>query len=53
MFQKRLHLLLRDFEPEPAPVQFVHPAGRRMLEKLRAFIDYFLSRVKSSLDFEP
>jgi DNA-binding transcriptional LysR family regulator len=50
---RRLRLVLREFEPEPAPVQFVYPGGRRMPQKLRAFIDFILPRLKSSLIFEP
>ena len=50
---KRLRLLLRDYEAEPAPVQFVYPGGRRIPQKLRALIDFALPRLKSSLVFDP
>ncbi len=50
---KRLRLLLRDFESDPVPVQFVYPGGRRIPQKLRAFIDFVLPRLKSTLVFDP
>lgn len=53
IMDKRLQLLLRKFEADPVPVQFVYPGGRRIPQKLRAFIDYVLPRLKSSLIFEP
>lgn len=51
--QKRLQLLLRAFESEPSPVQLVYPGARRMPQKLRAFIDFVLPRLKLSLVFRP
>jgi len=52
IMEKRLQLLLRKFEAEPAPVQFVYPGGRRIPQKLRAFLDYVQPRLKSRLVFE-
>ncbi len=50
--EKRLRLLLPDFEPEPAPVHLIYAGGRRIPQKLRAFIDYVQPRLKSRLDFQ-
>jgi DNA-binding transcriptional LysR family regulator len=52
IMEKRLQLLLRKFEAEPAPVQFVYPGGGRIPQKLRAFLDYVQPRLKSRLVFE-
>lgn len=48
---RRVELLLRDFEPEPVPVQLVYLTGRRMPQKLRAFIDFVVPRLKARLVF--
>lgn len=45
----RLSLLMREFEPPPFPVHIVHASGRQMPQKLRAFIDFVLPRLKSKL----
>jgi DNA-binding transcriptional LysR family regulator len=50
---KRLKLLLRDFEPEPMPVSLVYQGGRLMPQKLKAFIDFVVPRMKSRLVFDP
>jgi DNA-binding transcriptional LysR family regulator len=47
----KVELLLRDFEPEPMPVQLVYLTGRRMPQKLRAFIDFVQPRLKTRLVF--
>lgn len=52
IMEKRLQLLLRKFEAEPVPVQFVYPGGRRIPQKLRALLDYVQPRLKSRLVFE-
>jgi DNA-binding transcriptional LysR family regulator len=46
-----LQLLIREFEPPPFPVNLVYAAGRHMPQKLRAFIDFVLPRLKSKLVF--
>ncbi|MBX9925980.1 MAG: LysR family transcriptional regulator [Hyphomicrobiaceae bacterium] len=46
-----LKLLMRDFEPPPLPVHFVYASGRHMPQKLRAFIDFVLPRLKAKLVF--
>ena len=50
---RRLVLLLRDFEPEPAPVSLVYQGSRLMPQKLKAFIDFVLPRLKPKLIFNP
>jgi DNA-binding transcriptional LysR family regulator len=49
---RRVELVLREFEPEPVPVQFIYLSGRRMAQKLRAFIDFVQPRLKTRLVFE-
>ena len=49
---RRVELLLREFEPEPVPVQLVYLTSRRMAQKLRAFIDFVQPRLKSRLVFQ-
>jgi DNA-binding transcriptional LysR family regulator len=49
----RLQLILRNFEPEPIPVSLVYPAGRRVPQKLKAFIDFVVPRIKPKLIFAP
>lgn len=50
---RQLKLLLRDHEPTPLPVHLVYAAGRLMPQKLRAFIDFVLPRLKAKLVFDP
>ena len=47
----KLQVLLRDFEPRPFPVHLVYASGRHMPQKLRAFIDFVLPRLKAKLEF--
>jgi LysR family transcriptional regulator for bpeEF and oprC len=35
-----VRLVLRDYEPSPLSINAVHPAGRRLSTKVRAFIDF-------------
>ncbi len=47
--ERRLQIILRDFDPEPLPVHLVH-AGQPLLPlKLRAFLDFAAPRLKASL----
>ena len=47
--ERRLRIILREFEPEPLPVHLVH-AGQPLLPlKLRAFLDFAAPRLKASL----
>ena len=48
----RLALLMRDQEPNPAPIHLVYPSGRLVPQKLRAFLDFALPRLKAALVFE-
>ncbi len=45
----RLELVLRAFEPPPAPISLVYPGGRQTPAKLRAFLDFALPRLKARL----
>ncbi|KUO66745.1 MAG: LysR family transcriptional regulator [Alphaproteobacteria bacterium BRH_c36] len=49
----RLQLVLREFEPEPMPVNFVYQTRRNMPQKLKAFIDFVTPRIKPKLVFDP
>ncbi len=49
----RLALLLRAFEPEPLPVSLVYPSGRLVPQKLKAFMDFVVPRMKQKLIFAP
>lgn len=48
-----LQPLMRDFEPPPFPVHLVYPSGRRIPQKLRAFLDFAIPRLKAELVFDP
>jgi DNA-binding transcriptional LysR family regulator len=43
----RMVRLLRDFEPDPLPVQVVVPSGRAMAPKVRAFLDHAVGSFKA------
>jgi DNA-binding transcriptional LysR family regulator len=43
----RMVRLLRDFEPDPLPVQVVVPSGRAMAPKVRAFLDHAVACFKA------
>ncbi len=45
-----LEIVLEDYELEPAPVSLVYPQGRRVPQKLRAFVDFAMPRLRSCLD---
>lgn len=49
----KLKLLLRNYEPTPVPVHLVYPSGRMVPQKLRAFLDFALPRLKAKLTFDP
>ncbi len=51
--ERRLALLLRPFEPDPLPVSLVYPSGRLVPQKLKAFMDFVVPRMKQKLIFEP
>lgn len=45
----RLRRILVPFEPSPAPVSLVHPEGRLMPAKVRAFLDFAAPRLRRAL----
>ena len=47
--EKRLRLLLRDFEPEPVPVNLVWDGQQRVTSKLRTFLDFAAPRLRERL----
>lgn len=49
--QGRLRVLLHDFEPAPFPVHVVHAQGRQVPQKLRAFLDFTVPRLREELVF--
>jgi DNA-binding transcriptional LysR family regulator len=46
--RRRLQLLLEDSEPEAWPVHIVHREGRRPAQKVRAFIDLAVERLRAN-----
>lgn len=44
-----LEIVLSDYEVEPLPVSFVYPQGGPLPQKVRAFIDYAMSRLRERL----
>jgi DNA-binding transcriptional LysR family regulator len=50
---KTLALVLRPYEPEPLPVNLVHPGGRLVPKKLKAFLDFVVPRMEQKLVFAP
>ena len=46
----RLEIILGDYEIDPLPVSFIHPQGRLVPQKLRAFIDFATPRLRARLD---
>lgn len=43
---KRLQIVLAEFEPPPAPIQFVYPAARQISAKIRSFVDLAIETTK-------
>ncbi|MES2294111.1 MAG: LysR family transcriptional regulator [Pseudomonadota bacterium] len=48
--QKKLRIVLADFEPAPAPVHLVHAAQGMLPHKMRSFLDFAAPRLRRSLD---
>ena len=48
--QKKLGIVLADFEPAPAPVHLVHAAQGMLPHKMRSFLDFAASRLRRSLE---
>ncbi|MBX9927233.1 MAG: LysR family transcriptional regulator [Hyphomicrobiaceae bacterium] len=52
ILSNRLTLLLRDCEPEPTSVSLVYRSGRLIPQKLKAFVDFVVPRLKPKLVFD-
>lgn len=50
--EDKLRLLLRRNEPDPLPVSFVYPSGRQVAQKLKAFLEFVIPRLKARLVFD-
>jgi DNA-binding transcriptional LysR family regulator len=48
--QKKLRIVLADFEPEPVPVHLVHAAQGMLPLKMRSFLDFAAPRLRRSLE---
>ena len=48
-----LETVLADFQPPPAPVQLVHPGGRLLPRKVRAFLDLAAPRLRAAITALP
>jgi len=46
---EQVELVLEEFEPLPLPVHLVHPGGRLLALKLRAFLDFAAPRLRAVL----
>jgi len=53
MAEKSLTLLMPNYEPTRLPVNLVYAGGRLIPQKLRAFLDFVLPRLKAKLVFDP
>jgi len=42
----RLRVILKDFEPEPIPVHVIHREGKRAAARVRAFVDFAVTRLR-------
>jgi DNA-binding transcriptional LysR family regulator len=47
--EKTLEIVLADFQPPPAPVSLVHPGGRLLPRKVRAFLDLAAPRLRTAI----
>jgi len=43
----RLRVILRDYEPEPIPIQVVYREGRRAPARVRAFVDLAVAKLRA------
>ena len=46
----RLKIILKDCEVDPLPVSFIYPQDRLVPQKVRAFIDFAMPRLRERLD---
>jgi len=49
---EKLVVVLRKFEPAPLPVSLMHVRERRVSGKLRAFLDFATTRLRTRLEKE-
>lgn len=49
----KLEIVLRDFQPPPAPVNLVHGGGRLLPRKVRAFLDLAAPRLRAAVSGLP
>lgn len=47
--QRALEIVLKDFQPPPAPVNLVHGGGRLLPRKVRAFLDLAAPRLRAAI----
>jgi len=45
----RLEVILSDYEIDPLPVSFIYPQGELVPQKVRAFIDFAMPRLREHL----
>lgn len=48
LIDKRLQVVLSDFEEPPIPIHVMHPEGRHAPAKVRAFVDMAVSRLRAN-----
>lgn len=48
--ERKLSLILQDFEPEPIPVHLIHARQGRLPLKLRRFVDFAVPRLQTALE---
>ena len=44
----QLEIVLPEFEPEPWPIYVLHQEGRKVSAKVRAFVDFWVRRLRQS-----
>ena len=49
---RSLVTLLEDFEPPPTPVHAIYPAQRQVPQKLRAFLEFCVPRLRETLGYK-
>jgi DNA-binding transcriptional LysR family regulator len=49
----KLKRLLRDFEPDPLPIQVVYPHARLLSANARAFVDFTVPRLRKLSERRP
>jgi DNA-binding transcriptional LysR family regulator len=49
--EARLRIILEDFEEEPLPIHVMHPEGRHVSAKTRAFVDFAVEQLRAGSAF--